>query len=373
MRSDALPPFAVALLMLGASGCSAAASSPEATGTAAAASTTVAAATLQAMGHLRYLNWFDVVTRGDITAACSDTEGRMAAGGAMTLVRYGANTKALDDVPWSPGGGASVFATGAFRLVHGSVGNGYRGVEGASVALDHYAVGNARAACPGPWASPEGAINGALTCGARGFPAASFLAAMDGASAALVSAMAAATPATPRRRAGALGVDELVFEPTGGPDAYYVVSVADLTEHWVLADGARYFIEVRGAGAAGSVALTPKYGVEGDAYGLLHLPYATAVRIGRTPGEQSRLALTVLAPHAATTFDYDILDGGLYVASLDANPGRLPAAAWSACAPGTWQPGFPTGRTQSTSGGQINHWPFTRAYPDSSFPGQPLR
>lgn len=332
------------------------------------------ATTSTAIKLLRWLNQWDVIAASDLDAACSDTEGRMAAGGDMTLVRYGANTKAVADFGVGP---ISVSAGGRFTMVHGSIGNGTRGVEAQYVDLDHYAVGHARAICrplpgtgepiPAVSQSPRGTLGG-VSCGAINFPAAQAGGAMTSASDHLSAAILANAPFAPETRQGSLGVEELVFRPRGGPDAYYKVQVGDLTKHWVIEDGARYFIELVGVGADAAVTLRPKFGVTAaNAYAILNMPNATALHIGDTPNAQVRIALTVLAPRAKTTFYYDILDGSLYVASLDANPMKLAADGTTACAPGTWMPGYPTGSTPPSSGGQINHWPFTKAYGPNAF------
>jgi choice-of-anchor A domain-containing protein len=213
------------------------------------ATTPPSSSLVAALTALRYLNDVDVYVTGDIVAACSDTQGRMAAGGSITLQRYEADSLGLADLAW---GGPAAAATsvdcgGTFDLVNGSIAGGARGVECGTVDASHYDLGNVRATCAGAHepkgTRSDGSVNGVETCGPLFFPEATFAAQMDAASTAISELFAGVTPAKPKVQAATGGGTELVFAPTStAAQSFYIVSAADLLEHWVLTPGSVYFI-----------------------------------------------------------------------------------------------------------------------------------
>jgi hypothetical protein len=332
---------------------------------------------------LRALNQLDVYVKEDFDGACSDTEGRMGAGGSMALVHYHANQIGLSDLSW--GGtadpGTVVNCGGDFSLTHGAIGNGRGGVEARRVNADHYNIGNVRAECmsfegqtwAAGWRTLQGRQGGRETCGALYFPHGPFSAAVDEVSRALDAAFEAGPrPASPTARTGADGIEELVFSPVAaGAESFFEVTVGDLGKHWVLEEGTRYLIRLNASPAElRHVDLQPRHGIAApSAHAVLHMPGVQSLRIGRSHEAQVRLAVTILAPDAHVQGHFDILDGGLYARSLEANPLGLGQHADAHCGPGAWQPGAPVGRTVPGAGLQINHVPFTRSYPDALFGG----
>lgn len=268
---------------------------------------------------------YDVVALGNVDYACSDVEGRLLSTGSVTLRHMSVNALAV--TPAEP----ALVAGSDVTLRDGQV--TYGGLDAwGSATLERYRVAGEVRAWGGlaAWDGQHGGVGwGTPTDPSTLGPALR--------SASDVLGWESAVPVT----VGADGV--LRVSVTSGVHMIRVSSSDLASAGEVQIQGpssAVVIVDVTG----GQVSLTDKAlslagGLTPEGV-LWNAAAATSLTILRAvvPG-------TVLAPRAHTAFAEGRVDGGLYVASLSANPARKPASGFTTCGAGE-------------SGGQVNHHPF---------------